>query len=319
MLGLAMVPAVAQTPKDVAAKEQVQSQTQQADAQAQQNQAQQQAQTAPNGKDPQTGLPLSQPGAKGQAQPENTQAAVPVPPGPVPPSEIKPAPPTPIAIKKDELGDDDTWDPQWDVLIEQNLPPELLTPMVGKAVHKFCPKFNNLSVADKRAYWAYFFQALAGAEAGLRPTADVKHTEPEVAVIDKVTHHITRQQGLLQLTYYDSERYGCNFDWDKDKDLAPRDADKTILQPKNNLLCGIHILKNQLIDLHEPLLTPRSYWATLRPGTVSYKVFAKQMTNLPMACGAKPARTPRKEAQSMREAASANVPATPASAAVGSD
>lgn len=245
--------------------------------------------------------PLSQPGAKGVLK-EATQPAVPVPPGPVPASEIKPGPPTPIAMKKDELGDDDTWDPQWDVLVEENLPPELLSPKVTHAVHPFCPRFDSLSDTDKRSFWAYFFQALAGAEAGLKPTSDVRHTEPEVAVIDKVTHRITRQEGLLQLTYEDSDRYGCDFDWDNDKDLPVRDAGKTILQPRNNLLCGVRILKNQLIDLHEPLLTSRSYWATLRPGTASYRVFARQMTNVPAACGVVRDRTVKKPEVTAREA-----------------
>ncbi len=238
--------------------------------------------------------PMSQPGAKGQSK-EETQPAVPVPPGPVPASEIKPGPPTPIAVKKVELGDDENWDPQWDVLVEENLPPELMSSRVSKAVHPFCPRFSTLSDADKRSYWAYFFQALAGAEAGLKPTSNVRHTEPEVAVIDPITHRITRQQGLLQLTYEDSDRYQCDFDWDNDKQLDEHDPAKTILQPKNNLLCGIKILKNQLIDLDEPLLTPRSYWATLRPGTISYRVFAKQMTNVPVACGKRQARTVKQQ------------------------
>ena len=246
--------------------------------------------------------PLSQPGAKGQSK-EETQPAVPVPPGPVPASQIKPGPPTPIAVLKDELGDDQNWDPQWDVIVEENLPTELLSPKVSKAVHLFCPRFESLNEADKRSYWAYFFQALAGAEAGLKPTSDVRHTEPEVAVIDKITHRITRQEGLLQLAYEDSDRYDCDFDWDSDKQLPEHDPSKTILQPKNNLLCGIKILKNQLIDLDEPLLTPKSYWATLRPGTVSYSVFAKQMTNLPVACGPAPAHMQKKSETPVREAA----------------
>lgn len=256
-----------------------------------------------------TSQPMSQPGAKGQSK-EETQPAVPVPPGPVPPSQIKPGPPTPIAVKKDELGDDQNWDPQWDVIVEENLPAELMSPRVSKAVHPFCPRFSTLNEADKRAYWAYFFQALAGAEAGLKPTTDVKHTEPEVAVVDKITHRITRQQGLLQLTYEDSDRYNCDFDWDADKQLDEHDPAKTILQPKNNLLCGLKILKNQLIDLDEPLLTPKSYWATLRPGTLSYRVFAKQMTNVPVACGAKAVRTEKKRQPEVREAYAAN-PANP--------
>jgi len=252
--------------------------------------------------------PLSQPGAKGVSRDE-TQPAVPVPPGPVPPSEIKPGPPTPISVEKDELGDDENWDPQWDVIVEENLPAELLSKQVSRAVHQFCPRFDSMSEADKRSYWAYFFQALAGAEAGLKPTSDVRHTEPEVAVIDKITHRITRQEGLLQLTYEDSDRYGCEFDWDRDKELAVRDPDKTILQPRNNLLCGVRILKNQLIDLNEPLLTPKSYWATLRPDTVSYRVFAKQMTNVPTSCRATQRRPLKKGELPVREV-DAEAPAT---------
>src|SRR5271165_6571138 len=185
-----------------------------------------------------------------------------------PAPQMKPAPPTPIAEKKEELGDPG-WNPDWDKFVEEALPPDMLSAKAARDARPFCPRFATMGEVDKRAFWAYFFQALAGAEAGLKPTTDVRHTEPEVAVLDKITHRITRQEGLLQLTYEDSDRYNCEFDWDNDKQLPEHDASKTILQPKNNLLCGIKILKNQLIDLDEPLLTPKSYWATLRPGTVS--------------------------------------------------
>ena len=36
-------------------------------------------------------------------------------------------------------------------------------------VRRLCPNFYQMSDVDKRAFWAYFFQALAGAEAGLSP------------------------------------------------------------------------------------------------------------------------------------------------------
>lgn len=201
------------------------------------------------------------------------------------PPVTKPAPPTPIAIKKAELGDDNTWDPDWDKIIEKNLPQELLSPRRARQVKPLCPRFRRMSVTDRREFWAYFFQALAGAEAGLKPTADVRHTDPEVAIIDPVTHRIARQEGLLQLKYYDSERYGCDFDWDRDKELPEHDPDKTILQPTNNLQCGIRILSNQLLVQHKPLLNDSSYWVTLRPGTAGFSVFAKQLANLPAACG----------------------------------
>ena len=74
---------------------------------------------------------------------------------------------------------------------------------------------------DKRAFWAYFFQALAGAEAGL--VADQRCAPPEVDVRDTVTRRMVRCEGLLQLTYMDADRYDCNFDWEKDKDLPDKD------------------------------------------------------------------------------------------------
>jgi hypothetical protein len=213
-----------------------------------------------------------------------------------PPFGVKSAPSTPMAEQKAQLGDDETWDPDWDKMVEEALPAGLLSPKVAKNVKIFCPQFKSLSLADKRAFWAYFFQALAGAEAGLRPTADVRHTEPEVAVEDHVSHRMVRSEGLLQLTYEDANRYDCDFDWDIDKELPEHDPDKTILQPRNNLLCGVKILTSQLVDQHKPLLTHSSYWSTLRPGWPGSSTFLKQMANTPEPCGRiRPRRHPPSE------------------------
>ena len=211
------------------------------------------------------------------------QAEQPAPPPSRPEPVTKSAPPTPIAEKKEELGEQ-TWDPQWDRIVEEALSPEMMSPRIARGVRTFCPRFAVMSDADKRAFWAYTFQALAGAEAGLKPTTDVRHTEPEVAIEDTVTKRMVRSEGLLQLTYMDATRYGCNFDWKQDKALPEKDPAKTILQPGNNLLCGVKILENQMITQRKPLLSPSSYWVTLRPERPSFRVFAKQMTNVPAAC-----------------------------------
>jgi hypothetical protein len=244
-----------------------------------------------------------------EAQTVQTESQTMAPPVPQP--ALKAAPATPIAEKKAELGDDETWDPSWDAMIENALPVDLLSPKVAKAVKPFCPKFTSLNEGDKRAFWAYFFQALAGAEAGLVPTRDVRHTDPQLAVVDDVTHRMVRQQGLLQLTYMDQERYGCDFDWEKDKNLAEHDPAKTILQPRNNLLCGVNIIHNQLIEQHKPLLSSTSYFSTLQPGTISVKVFLKQMANVPAVCGRRPVRQERDDERA-REAAAVNRTESPA-------
>jgi hypothetical protein len=214
-----------------------------------------------------------------------SRAAQQPPVQPVQPAQpaMKAAPATPIAEKKDELGQQ-SWDPQWDEIVERALSPEMLSNSVAREVRSYCPRFAALSDADKRAFWAYTFQALAGAEAGLKPTTNVRHTEPEVAVKDTVSKRTVRQEGLLQLTYMDAERYGCDFNWEQDKTLPEKDPAKTILTPRNNLLCGVRIMENQILTQRKPLLSPSSYWVTLRPATPSYLVFAKQMKNVPRAC-----------------------------------
>jgi len=213
--------------------------------------------------------------------------AQPPAPGPLPtkPVPVKDPAPTPLAVQKVELGKP-AWDPAWDKIVEEAVPAEMLSSRVARAVKPFCPRFAWMNDTDKRAYWAYFFQALAGAEAGLEPTADARHSEPEVAVVDPVSKRRVRSEGLLQLTYVDAKRYGCDFDWEKDKLLKEKDPNKTILQPKNNLQCGIRILHAQLIDKGKPLAWRKSYWSTLQPRNPTFKLFVKQMTNVPDACGA---------------------------------
>jgi hypothetical protein len=223
------------------------------------------------------------------------------------PVAVKQAPPTPVETKRVELGNGPSWDPGWDTFIERSLPAEMLSSQVPRDVRRFCPRFFEMNETDKRAYWAYFFQALAAAEAGLDPKTNVRHTEPEVAVVDPVTERMTHSEGLLQLSYHDQKRYDCNFDWEADRKLPPKDSRKTILQPENNLACGIKILDTQIIAQHKALFARTSYWSTLQPGTVSYRVFAKQMTNPPAACGLHEAR-PRRRMALSDEHAAASVP-----------
>ena len=74
----------------------------------------------------------------------------------------------------------------------------------------------------------------------------------------------------------------------------------------------MNIIRNQFIDQHKPLLSSTSYFATLQPGTISVKVFLKQMTNVPAVCG-KPVRTQPRQEPAVREAAEAAASTQPSS------
>ncbi len=191
----------------------------------------------------------------------------------------KAAPPTPIDVKKVELGGS-PWNAQWDRIVENALPPAMLSRQVPRDVRRFCPRFYEMSPTNKRAFWAYLFQALAGAEADLNPGTVADHGSSERKVgIER------RSEGLLQLAYEDRERYGCDFSRLRDRGLGVDSPERTILQPKNNLECGVKILDDQIMVHHRPLLTRWSYWSPLRPGEASEIHFLKQMTNPPAACG----------------------------------
>jgi hypothetical protein len=194
------------------------------------------------------------------------------------------APPTPLDEKKAELGGA-TWDPQWDAVVEKALPADLLSGQTARAVRMYCPRFAEETEAQKREFWAYTFQAIAAAEAGLNPTADVHHLQAPVNVVDPVTKRPARQEGLMQVKYEDAQRYGCDFDWEKDRRLPVKDPSRTILEPANNLGCGVKIMENQIVTQGKPLVSRTSYWATLQPGTAGFRVFSKQMANVPAACG----------------------------------
>jgi hypothetical protein len=205
----------------------------------------------------------------------------------------KSAPPTPIDMEKAELGTK-TWNPEWDLIIEKALPPEMLSTQVPRDVRRFCPRFFAMTEIEKRTFWAYFFQALAGAESGLDAGIRARRPDPLKAGSNGASRLAVRPEGLLQLTYADQKRYGCDFNVDLDRTLKAGDPARTILEPRNNLECGIKILYDQIIVRHKPLLTRSSYWSTLRPGLLSHRVFARQMINPPQAC-ALPGKTTKIE------------------------
>jgi hypothetical protein len=200
----------------------------------------------------------------------------------------EPTPPavalTPLALKNQKLGRA-TWDPAWDALIADALPTELLGPAVPEDVRDFCPRFFALGAGEARAFWAYFFQALAAAESGFRVAA--RFQEAGIPGTDAVTGRPIWSEGLLQLSYQDSAFHGCDFRWETDRLLPASDPRKSIFDPRANLECGIRILYKQVVQKKLPLFPPRHfYWSTLtrKEGNASFRRFRAQMANVPAFC-----------------------------------
>ncbi len=122
-----------------------------------------------------------------------------------------------------------------------------------------------MSDPDKRAFWAYTFQALAGAEAGFKPTTDVRHTEPEVAKVDTLTKTDGPPARVAATDVHGCGTLRMRFQLAARSEVNGKDPARTILQPENNLLCGVTIMENQMLTQRKPLLSSTSYWVTLRP------------------------------------------------------
>jgi hypothetical protein len=124
----------------------------------------------------------------------------------------------------------------------------------------FCPQYRTLSLEERQTVWGELFSALAYYESGWNPKS--QYTEITLG-IDQVTGKPLTSEGLLQLSYTDTRwATWCEFDWERDKKVATYDL--TILNPKNNLECGIGIMANQIRKHKNITLNKGVYWSTLK-------------------------------------------------------
>ena len=150
--------------------------------------------------------------------------------------------------------------------------PFLLGQNVADDIEIFCPAYRKLSEDSRLNFWGQFFAALAYHESGWSPVS--RMVEKNFTSKDSVTKMQVVSEGLLQLSYQDEKSYGfdCGFDWNKDKELAAKDPKKTILDPYNNLRCGIKIMSAQLKRLRSITLSRNVYWAVLKTGGANTKI-----------------------------------------------
>lgn len=128
----------------------------------------------------------------------------------------------------------------------------------------FCPNYGHLTRNEKLNFWVYLASAVAKFESNENP-AD-RFLESTMGK-DPVTGQPVWSEGLLQLSYQDELAYKfCVFNWAADSKLSPTDPNKTILQPKTNLLCGLQILNQQIERVGKIGTITDVYWSTLKPG-----------------------------------------------------
>src|SRR3989344_3521494 len=174
---------------------------------------------------------------------------------------------------------DRSWDSNWNYYIANSISdnsPLLITDLNDAKL--VCPRFNTLSNKEKRIFWAYFFQALAGSESNLNL---VSYNPSDAG---------GGSWGLLQVSYPDKDRYGCNFNANADNTKDTKDLSRTIFDPKNNLECGVKIMEKRLALIGNNFFTngnaASGYWRDLDRRSAGYKErFSKHMaSNLPSFC-----------------------------------
>jgi hypothetical protein len=135
-------------------------------------------------------------------------------------------------------------------------------------VEDFCPMYHRVGSREQLNFWIQLFAGITKYESNFDPT--MRYTESTMGT-DPVTGEQVRSEGLLQLSYQDRINYRvpqgvCAFDWQHDKQLGLKDMNRTIFDPKMNLVCGIWILNDQVARKGKIALSSGVYWATLKVG-----------------------------------------------------
>lgn len=124
----------------------------------------------------------------------------------------------------------------------------------------FCQQYKTLSLDERQIVWGELFAAISFYESGWNPKS--QYTETALG-IDQVTGKPLVSEGLLQLSYTDTRwATWCDFDWERDKKTDSYNL--TILNPKNNLECGIGIMASQIKRHKNITLNKGVYWSTLK-------------------------------------------------------
>jgi len=134
----------------------------------------------------------------------------------------------------------------------------------------FCPNYANLSLDQKINTAGMLISGITKFESNHNPLS--RFHESSMG-IDPVTGEPVYSEGLLQLSYQDTQGYPfCQFDWEADKNLSATDPNKTILKPLTNLDCGVRILARQVQRQGTLILGSGAYWAVIKSNSQYSKI-----------------------------------------------
>lgn len=165
--------------------------------------------------------PVPSPGPSPSPSPTPTPTPTPVPP---PPDE---ALRDVIPLWEAKVADGKIWTEHVDRELER-LGEDLLDVIPADA-SLFCPKYKNLSYAQRKHYWAFLISSMVRFESNF----DTKLSFKENFNDSQGKPVISR--GLLQISIESGNAYGCGFKTTQD-----------LHDPKQNLSCGIRILNRWL-------------------------------------------------------------------------
>lgn len=143
----------------------------------------------------------------------------------------------------------------------------------AKDFRQVCPRYESLSKSEKIVAIANLFVWMTKYESSFNPTSRMVETSMGK---DPITGKQVASEGLLQLSYQDEQWIKCGFDWSKDKNLADKDPNKTIMDPIRNLKCGVRIMAGHAANDGSKRKDPKQsnevflqspYWAVIRDGT----------------------------------------------------
>ncbi|MFN7453499.1 MAG: hypothetical protein ACK5RO_02440 [Pseudobdellovibrionaceae bacterium] len=128
-------------------------------------------------------------------------------------------------------------------------------------VLSFCPRFYSLNRQERIEFWGYLFSVISKYESNHNPSARTL----EENRWDAITGGPLYSEGLLMLSYQDRQSVpGCRFDHRADQRLAATDLRRSILQPKNNLECGVRIMARQLKKHDRIVIGSGAYWGVIK-------------------------------------------------------